>query len=180
MRTANVAGAISCTVCNVRGLRHCYRETGRTADRPCIGKPRVCPELSVNCLCGIVGEPLWWLHWFICSLQFLIHRDSLLNFCLLNACLKCLTFVDILLLIVVSMYNISDTSLNTSAHAQCSVTSSRTRESYNVNAGKRKLTYRTEELFWHKNHKPKHMCEMVIFSKSKICSVISVTWFPKN
>ncbi|XP_053488999.1 probable U3 small nucleolar RNA-associated protein 11 isoform X2 [Ictalurus furcatus] len=38
MRTADVDRAINCNVCNVRRLRQCYRETGRTADRPCSGK----------------------------------------------------------------------------------------------------------------------------------------------
>ena len=39
MRTADVARAIN--VCNVRCLRQCYRETGRTADRPRSGRPCV-------------------------------------------------------------------------------------------------------------------------------------------
>ena len=41
MRTADVARAINCYVCAVRHLRQCYRETGRTADRPRSGRPRV-------------------------------------------------------------------------------------------------------------------------------------------
>ena len=41
MRTADVAGAINCNVRTVRRLRQHYRETGRTADRPRSGRPRV-------------------------------------------------------------------------------------------------------------------------------------------
>uniref|UniRef100_A0A674DDL4 Tc1-like transposase DDE domain-containing protein n=1 Tax=Salmo trutta TaxID=8032 RepID=A0A674DDL4_SALTR len=41
MRTADVARAINCHVCTVRRLRQRYRETGRTADRPRSGRPRV-------------------------------------------------------------------------------------------------------------------------------------------
>ncbi|XP_070984271.1 uncharacterized protein [Oncorhynchus clarkii lewisi] len=41
MRTADVARAINCNVCTVRRLRQRYRETGRTADRPRSGRPRV-------------------------------------------------------------------------------------------------------------------------------------------
>ena len=41
MRTADVARAINCHVRTVRRLRQNYRETGRTADRPCSGRPRV-------------------------------------------------------------------------------------------------------------------------------------------
>uniref|UniRef100_A0A8K9WZ05 Transposase Tc1-like domain-containing protein n=1 Tax=Oncorhynchus mykiss TaxID=8022 RepID=A0A8K9WZ05_ONCMY len=41
MRTADVARAIHCNVCTVRRLRQCYRETGRTADHPRSGRPRV-------------------------------------------------------------------------------------------------------------------------------------------
>ena len=40
-RTADVARAINCNVCTVRCLRQRYRETGRTADRPRSGRPRV-------------------------------------------------------------------------------------------------------------------------------------------
>ncbi|XP_071019637.1 uncharacterized protein [Oncorhynchus clarkii lewisi] len=40
-RTADVARAINCNVCTVRRLRHRYRETGRTADRPRSGRPHV-------------------------------------------------------------------------------------------------------------------------------------------
>ncbi len=45
MRTVDVAREINCNVCNVRCLRQCYRETGRTADRPRSGKLHVtmCP-----------------------------------------------------------------------------------------------------------------------------------------
>ena len=32
-----------CDVCTVRRLRQCYRESGRTADRPRSGRPRVTP-----------------------------------------------------------------------------------------------------------------------------------------
>ena len=39
--TADVARAINCNVCTVRGLRQRYRETGRTSDRPRSGRPRV-------------------------------------------------------------------------------------------------------------------------------------------
>jgi transposase len=41
MRTADVAKAINCNVRTVRRLRQHYRETRRTADRPCSGRPRV-------------------------------------------------------------------------------------------------------------------------------------------
>ena len=41
MRTADVARAINCNIRTVRRLRQRYRETGRTADRPCSGRPRV-------------------------------------------------------------------------------------------------------------------------------------------
>ncbi|CDQ71081.1 unnamed protein product [Oncorhynchus mykiss] len=41
MSTADVARAINCNVRTVRQLRQCYRETGRTADRPRSGRPRV-------------------------------------------------------------------------------------------------------------------------------------------
>ena len=41
MRTADVARVINCSGCNVRHLRQCYRETGRTADRPRSGKLHV-------------------------------------------------------------------------------------------------------------------------------------------
>uniref|UniRef100_A0AAZ3NWQ3 Transposase Tc1-like domain-containing protein n=1 Tax=Oncorhynchus tshawytscha TaxID=74940 RepID=A0AAZ3NWQ3_ONCTS len=41
MRTADVARAINCNVRTVRRLRQHYSETGRTADRPRSGRPRV-------------------------------------------------------------------------------------------------------------------------------------------
>ena len=41
MRTADVAREINCNVRTVRRLRERYRETGRTADRPRSGGPRV-------------------------------------------------------------------------------------------------------------------------------------------
>ncbi|KAG2468145.1 R144A ligase, partial [Polypterus senegalus] len=41
MRTADVARAINCHVRTVRRLRQRYRETGRTADHPRSGRPRV-------------------------------------------------------------------------------------------------------------------------------------------
>jgi transposase len=41
MSTADVARAIHCNVRTVRYLRQRYRETGRTADRPHSGRPRV-------------------------------------------------------------------------------------------------------------------------------------------
>ena len=41
MRTADVAKAINCNVRTVRRLRQGYRETGRTADCPRSGRPRV-------------------------------------------------------------------------------------------------------------------------------------------
>ena len=41
MRTADVARAINCNARTVRHLRQRYRETGRTADRPRSGRPRV-------------------------------------------------------------------------------------------------------------------------------------------
>jgi transposase-like protein len=41
MRTADVARAINCNLCTVRRLRQRYRETGRTADCPRSGRPRV-------------------------------------------------------------------------------------------------------------------------------------------
>ena len=41
MRTADVARAIKCNVRTVRHLRQHYRETGRIADRPHSGRPRV-------------------------------------------------------------------------------------------------------------------------------------------
>jgi hypothetical protein len=41
MRTADVARAINYNVRTVRRLRQRYRETGRTADRPHSGRPRV-------------------------------------------------------------------------------------------------------------------------------------------
>ena len=41
MRTAEVARAINCNVRTVRRLRQGYRETGRTADCPRSGRPRV-------------------------------------------------------------------------------------------------------------------------------------------
>uniref|UniRef100_A0A8L0DV99 Tc1-like transposase DDE domain-containing protein n=1 Tax=Oncorhynchus mykiss TaxID=8022 RepID=A0A8L0DV99_ONCMY len=41
MRTADVAKAINCNVRTVRRLRQRYRETGRTADHPGSGRPRV-------------------------------------------------------------------------------------------------------------------------------------------
>ncbi|XP_071208047.1 uncharacterized protein, partial [Salvelinus alpinus] len=41
MRTADVARAINCNVRTVRRLRQRYRETGRTADHPRSGRPRV-------------------------------------------------------------------------------------------------------------------------------------------
>ncbi|XP_067310701.1 uncharacterized protein [Pseudorasbora parva] len=41
MRTADVARAINCRVRTVRRLRQRYRETGRTADHPRSGRPRV-------------------------------------------------------------------------------------------------------------------------------------------
>ena len=43
MRTADVARAINCNVRTVRRLRQLYRETGRTADLPRSGRPRVTP-----------------------------------------------------------------------------------------------------------------------------------------
>ncbi len=45
--------AINCTVCNVRGLRQCYRETRRRADCPCVANHVelcVCPEVFESCL----------------------------------------------------------------------------------------------------------------------------------
>ena len=41
MTIADVARAINCNVRTVRRLRQHYRETGRTADRPRSGRPRV-------------------------------------------------------------------------------------------------------------------------------------------
>jgi transposase-like protein len=41
MRTADVARAINCNVRTMRIRRQCYRETGRIADRPHSGGPRV-------------------------------------------------------------------------------------------------------------------------------------------
>uniref|UniRef100_A0A8D0A4Y6 Transposase Tc1-like domain-containing protein n=1 Tax=Sander lucioperca TaxID=283035 RepID=A0A8D0A4Y6_SANLU len=41
MRTADVARAINCNVRTVSRLRQRYRETGRTADHPRTGRPRV-------------------------------------------------------------------------------------------------------------------------------------------
>ena len=41
MRTADVARTMNCNVRTVRLLRQCYRETGRTADLPRSGRPRV-------------------------------------------------------------------------------------------------------------------------------------------
>jgi transposase len=41
LRTADVARAIHFNVCTVKRLRQRYRETGRTADRPRSGRPRV-------------------------------------------------------------------------------------------------------------------------------------------
>ena len=41
MRTADLARAINCNVRTVRRLRQRYRETGRTADHPRCGRPRV-------------------------------------------------------------------------------------------------------------------------------------------
>ena len=41
MRTADLARAINCNVRTVKRLRQLYRETGRTADRPRSGRPRV-------------------------------------------------------------------------------------------------------------------------------------------
>ena len=41
MRTADVTRAINCNIHTVRRLRQRYRETGRTADRPRSGRPRV-------------------------------------------------------------------------------------------------------------------------------------------
>ena len=41
MKTADVAGAINCSVSTVRRLRQRYRETGRTADHPRSGRPCV-------------------------------------------------------------------------------------------------------------------------------------------
>ncbi|XP_019944313.2 uncharacterized protein [Paralichthys olivaceus] len=41
MRTADLARAINCHVRTVRRLRQRYRETGRTADHPRSGRPRV-------------------------------------------------------------------------------------------------------------------------------------------
>ena len=41
MRTADVVRAINCNVRTVRRLRQRYRETGRTADRPRSGRPRL-------------------------------------------------------------------------------------------------------------------------------------------
>uniref|UniRef100_A0AAZ3QBJ4 Transposase Tc1-like domain-containing protein n=1 Tax=Oncorhynchus tshawytscha TaxID=74940 RepID=A0AAZ3QBJ4_ONCTS len=41
IRTADVARAINCNVCTVRSLRQSYRETVRTADHPCSGRPCV-------------------------------------------------------------------------------------------------------------------------------------------
>ena len=41
MRTADVARAINCNVCTVRRQRQRFRETGRTADCPRSGRPRV-------------------------------------------------------------------------------------------------------------------------------------------
>ena len=41
MRPADMARAINCNVCIVRRLRQHYRETGRTADHPRSGRPRV-------------------------------------------------------------------------------------------------------------------------------------------
>jgi transposase len=41
MMTADVARAINCKIRTVRCLRQSYRETGRTADRPRSGRPRV-------------------------------------------------------------------------------------------------------------------------------------------
>jgi transposase len=43
MRTADVARAINCSVRTVIRLRQLYWETGRTADRPRSGRPRVTP-----------------------------------------------------------------------------------------------------------------------------------------
>uniref|UniRef100_A0A673XBW2 Uncharacterized protein n=1 Tax=Salmo trutta TaxID=8032 RepID=A0A673XBW2_SALTR len=45
MRTADVARAINCNVRTVRRLRQCFRETGRAADRPRSGRPRVTTHL---------------------------------------------------------------------------------------------------------------------------------------
>ena len=41
MGTADVARVINCNVHTVRRLRQRYRETGRTADHPCSGRPCV-------------------------------------------------------------------------------------------------------------------------------------------
>ena len=41
MRTADEARAINCNVRTVRRLRQRYRETGRIADRPRSGRPRI-------------------------------------------------------------------------------------------------------------------------------------------
>ena len=41
MRTADVAGATNCNALTVRCQRQSYRKTGRTADRPCSGRPHV-------------------------------------------------------------------------------------------------------------------------------------------
>ena len=41
MSTADVARAINCNVRSVKRLRQRYSETGRTADRPRSGRPRV-------------------------------------------------------------------------------------------------------------------------------------------
>jgi transposase len=41
MRTVDVSRAMNYNVCTVRRLRHRYRETGRTADLPRSGRPRV-------------------------------------------------------------------------------------------------------------------------------------------
>ena len=48
MRTADVARAINCNVRTVRRLRQCYRETGRTADRPRSGRPRVTQDRYIR------------------------------------------------------------------------------------------------------------------------------------
>jgi transposase-like protein len=49
MRTADVARAIKCNVRSVRRRRQRYRETGRTADGPRSGRPRVTTPAQTTC-----------------------------------------------------------------------------------------------------------------------------------
>jgi hypothetical protein len=54
MGTADVARALNCHIRTVRHLKQCYRETGRTAHRPCSGRPTPAQDRCINTRTGSV------------------------------------------------------------------------------------------------------------------------------